>query len=313
MTKPLAYDLGHNIYLIDSHFMGVTQLAGSYVINDKQLTLIETGPSPSVPYILEGLDALNLKPESIEYIIVTHIHLDHSGGAGVLLEHCPKARVVVHPRGARHLADPSRLIESAKMVYKDDFTRLFHPIKHVPEERLIIKQDGETLSIGPDRTLQFIDTPGHARHHFSIYDAKSKGIFSGDSFGIRYPRLEAMGGELYLPVTTPNQFDPDAMKDSIERMMALGIERIYLGHFGMVEKVGEVRRQVLSWLDLYVSEGERAYAQNLPVEHLADRLLERTMADQKDIDIKSNKELYTNMKGDALLSAMGIYDYLSKR
>jgi glyoxylase-like metal-dependent hydrolase (beta-lactamase superfamily II) len=114
-TKPL--DLGKQIHLIDGFDLGMPGRTGTYVIQEEQLTLIETGPSPSVPYVLQGLRDLGLSPEDVKYIIVTHIHLDHSGGAGLLLKDCPNATVVVHPRGARHLADPSRLIESARSVY----------------------------------------------------------------------------------------------------------------------------------------------------------------------------------------------------
>lgn len=316
MTPSVPEYLGHQIHVIDTHFMEVSQLSGTYVIQDEHIALIESGPSPSVPYILAGLEKLNIKPEAIHYIIVTHIHLDHAGGVGVLIEHCPQAKVVVHPRGARHLADPSRLIESAKAVYQEKFTRLFHPIKPVPEERLLIKEDGETLALGSERTLHFIDTPGHARHHFSIYDPVSKGIFAGDSFGIRYPKLEALGGQLYIPVTTPNQFDPEAMKHSMERMMALGIERIYLGHYSMVNQVSKVHQQVTAWLERFVREGEEAYAKNLSVQQLADRLLKLLLDDQKaryGVQIPTDSQLFASIAGDAHLNAMGIYDYLSKQ
>ena len=312
MKENTPYALGHNIYLIDGFYMGVSQVAGSYVICDEHLTLIDTSASPSVPRILAGLKALQLAPEQVEYIIVTHIHLDPAGGAGLLLQHCPQAKVVVHPRGARHLADPSRLIESSKAIYKEAFSRLFDPIVPIPQERLIIKGDGETLTIGPGRTLRFLDTPGHARHHFCIYDPKSKGIFSGDTLGCRYPKLEALGGKLFVPVTTPNHFDPEAMKNSIERIMELELEGIYFGHFGMSQEVDEVHRQLLYWLDIYVSEGERAYQEGLEVEKLAERLLNRLVTHHRELNLANHKELYSLLRNDTSLSAMGIYDYLQK-
>lgn len=312
MKENRPYALGNDIYLIDGHYMGISQVAGSYVIKDEKLTLIDTSSSPSVPHILNGLKELHLDPKDVQYIIVTHIHLDHAGGAGLLLQHCPEAKVVVHPRGARHLADPSRLIESSKSIYKEEFSRLFDPIIPIPRERLIIKEDEETLEIGPGRNLRFLDTPGHARHHFCIYDPKTKGIFSGDTLGCRYPKLEALGGTLYVPVTTPNHFDPEAMRASIERIMALELEGIYFGHFGMSTQVEEVRRQLLSWLEVYVGEGERAYQEGLPVEKLAERLLHRLVTHHQELDLPNHPEVYSLLKSDTYLSALGIYDYLQK-
>src|SRR5699024_1559836 len=156
-----------------------------YVIGEEALTLVETGPSPSVKYIKQGMEDLGFTLDQVQYIIVTHIHLDHAGGAGLFIQACPNATIVVHPKGARHLADPKRLASSARAVYGDSFQELFEPIVPVPEERLLVKGEGDTLKIGPDCTLTFYDTPGHAKHHFSIYDPVSNGIFTGDTVGIR--------------------------------------------------------------------------------------------------------------------------------
>ncbi|QZT35053.1 MBL fold metallo-hydrolase [Caldalkalibacillus thermarum TA2.A1] len=313
MTAKRPVGLGHGIYLIDGYDLGFSGRTGTYVFAEEALTIIETGPSPSVQHILEGLNALGLSPEAIQYIIVTHIHLDHAGGAGILLEKCPHAQVVVHPRGARHLADPSRLIAGAKAIYQDQFDRLFDPIVPVPEDRLLVKNDGDTLAIGPERTLKFLDTPGHSRHHFSIYDPVSNGIFSGDTFGIRYPQMEEAGGQLYLPSTSPNHFDPAAMRHSIERMCSLDIERIYFGHYGMTTAVDEARQQVLHWLDVFVEEGKKAYANGQEPQVLAQSLLEQLLAHHKTIDIRQHTELYEILKLDMMVSSLGIFDYLAKQ
>ena len=191
MKKPVQ--LTEKVFLIDNFDLSMAERTGTYVLMEEKLTLIETSASPSVPYILKGLAALGVHPDDVLYIIVTHIHLDHAGGAGLMLEHCPNAKVVVHPKGARHLADPSRLIQGAKAVYGEKFKELFDPVVKVPEDRLIIKEDGDSLELGENINLLFIDSPGHANHHFSIYHPSSNGIFSGDTAGIFYPQIYREG------------------------------------------------------------------------------------------------------------------------
>ncbi len=219
--------LNKRMHVIDGFDLGMTERTGTYVIEEEELTLVDTGPSPSVKHVKKGLAALGHALEDVKYIIVTHVHLDHSGGAGLLLQDCPNATVVVHAKGARHLSDPSRLIAGAKMVYGEQFDKLFAPILAIPESRLLIKNEGEQLKIGASCVLEFWDTPGHANHHFSIYDPISNGIFAGDTVGIRYEQLVREGIDLYLPSTSPNQFNPEAMQNAIERMSLANLDAIY--------------------------------------------------------------------------------------
>ncbi len=173
MTHPI--DLGNDMTLIDLYDLSMPERTGAYVLHADELTVVETSASPSVPHLLKGLEDLNLDPKDVKHIIVTHIHLDHAGGVGLFLEHCPNATVYVHPKGKRHLADPAKLIAGAKAVYGDQFDELFDPIVPVPEERLVEKGEGDTLDIG-GRVLTFYDSPGHAKHHLSIHDSLSNGI-----------------------------------------------------------------------------------------------------------------------------------------
>ncbi|MFO7263110.1 MAG: MBL fold metallo-hydrolase [Bacillaceae bacterium G1] len=312
-------DLGHGISLIDLYDMGFENRTGCYVFREERVVL-ETGPSPSIPHLLDGLKTLNIAPESIRYIIVTHIHLDHSGGAGRLLTHCPNAQVVVHPRGARHLIDPSRLIASAKVVYGEKFDQFFHPIVPVPEDRILTRSDGDTLTIGPERTLQFLDTPGHALHHFSVYDPVSNGIFSGDTAGIRYNQLEEEGIPFFLPTTSPNQFDPEAMRASIERFRAMHIDRLYFGHYGMTTLVDEAFRQVTHWLDRFVALGQQFVAQHdVSMENiakqtfaLANQLMQAVRDHLTAQGVAANHRVYDILTLDSQVDAMGILDYLLK-
>lgn len=310
-TEPI--DLGERIHLIDGFDMGWAERTGTYVIAEEELTLVETGPSPSVPYIKAGLAKLGYTPEQVKYIIVTHIHLDHAGGAGLFLKDCPNAKIVVHPKGARHLIDPSRLIAGARAVYHDDFDRLFDPIEAVPEERILIRGDGDTLKIGENCVLEFLDSPGHANHHFSIYDPVSRGIFTGDTAGVFYPQLNKDGIHLVLPSTSPNQFDPDAMLASLSRFEARKLSRIYFGHFGMSEQVDDVYRQIREWLPVFVAEGETALVAGQSYDELSFTLFERVSDHLQSQGISSDHEVFEVLKLDLQVCSMGILDYLHKR
>lgn len=314
MKKPLQ--LSENVFLIDDFDLSMPERTGTYVLTEDRVTLIETSASPSIPYILDGLQTLGVSPADISYIIVTHIHLDHAGGAGLMLQHCPNAKVVVHPKGARHLADPSRLIMGAKAVYGDKFSELFDPILEIPEDRLIVKGEGDTLKISEELTLQFLDTPGHANHHFSIYHPLTNGIFSGDTAGIFYPQLDREGIEFYLPTTSPNQFDPEKMLHSINRFKKLEVQRIYFGHYGMSENPSEAFRQVESWLGVFIEEAKQVVLEEKhaekQVEHITKRLYNKIKIHLTQLGLQDKHPIYELLYLDVNVSAMGLAHYLSK-
>ncbi|WP_025950251.1 MBL fold metallo-hydrolase [Geobacillus thermocatenulatus] len=317
MAQPL--DLGRRISLIDLYDLRMPQRTGTYVLHEENLAIVETGPSPSVPHLLAGLKALHIDPGEIRYIIVTHIHLDHSGGVGLLLQHCPNAMVVVHPKGKRHLADPSRLITGAKAVYGAQFESLFDPILPVPEERLIVKEDGETLALSAERTLVFYDTPGHANHHVSIYDSYSRGVFTGDTIGVFYPQLQEAGLAFCLPSTSPNQFDPEAMEQSAARLEELRPERMYFGHFGMLDDPQEAFRQLRVWLPKFVAAGKEAVERNpeaSPAEQAkiaAQRLRRDVEAFLNEHGVPPSSPAHAAIELDLQVCAMGLIDYWHKR
>ena len=313
MNEKNPVQLNDRMYLIDGFDLGVAERTGIYVIDEEELTIVETGPSPSVKYVKQGLEKLGFSLDEVKYIIVTHIHLDHAGGVGLLLKDCPNATVVVHERGARHLAAPERLIAGAKAVYGDKFQQLFDPIIAVPEERLLIKREGETLSISPNCTLLFLDTPGHANHHFSIYDPVSNGIFTGDTVGIRYEQLISEGFHLFLPSTSPNQFNPDTMREAMARMQKMGLDFIYFGHFGMTDKPQEVYEQVIHWLAIFMEEGETVFAKSQSHDELAERLLINIREHLRKTGVADDHDVYFLIELDVQVSSMGIIDYLSKR
>ncbi|MEH7382346.1 MBL fold metallo-hydrolase [Bacillus sp. JJ1533] len=310
--------LNDRIFLIDAHDLGRKARTGSYIIKEEKITIVETSASPSIPYILNGLKALDIHPNDVEYIIVTHIHLDHAGGAGLLLQHCPNAKVVVHPKGARHLADPSRLIAGAKAVYGESFDSLFDPIIPIPEEKLIVKEDQSELTIGPNCTLVFYDSPGHANHHFSIYDPVSNGIFTGDTICIYYHELVKDDIELFLPSTTPNQFRPNAMLESAEKIKALHVSSIYFGHYGMTTNVEEVFKQLSYWLPIFVNAGKQTFAE-LPLANSSEKkdmikklILQEVTTFLDEHDVPRDHEVYDIIELDLDICAMGIVDSMLK-
>lgn len=309
--------LFENVYLIDGYDLKLKERTGTYVLEESELTIIETSASPSVPYIMEGLKELQLSPQDIKYIIVTHIHLDHAGGAGLLLQQCPNAKVVVHPRGLRHLADPSKLIAGARAVYGDKFDELFDPILPVPEERLIAMNNGDELEIGEDCTLKFFETPGHANHHFSIYHPKVNGMFTGDTAGIRYSMLEREGIEFYLPTTTPTNFDPDKMKKSLALYQSMNLDYIFFGHYGMSQKPDEVYRQVVSWIDPFVEAGQKGYEEGQTLEekmNLTQEILLKMVTEHLDkLNVPRTHEVYEILSLDIEVCSMGLIDYIHKK
>ncbi|MER2090213.1 MAG: MBL fold metallo-hydrolase [Sporosarcina sp.] len=312
MHKKYPIQLSERIHLIDGFDLGVAERTGTYVINEEELTIIDPGPSPSVKHVKIGLEALGFSLDQVKYIIVTHVHLDHSGGAGLLIQDCPNATVVVHPSGARHLANPERLVAGAKMVYGERFSELFEPIISIPADRLLVKDEGDTLEIGRTCTLKFLDTPGHAKHHFSIFDPISNGIFSGDTVGIRYEQLIRDDVNLFLPSTSPNQFDPDAMRRAIDRMSEMNLHAIYFGHYGMTDAPHKALQQVSEWLDAFMKEAENVVAEQKGHDVLAQRLFNRVREHLRKSGIPDDHEVYFLIEVDMQVSAMGMIDFLKK-
>jgi glyoxylase-like metal-dependent hydrolase (beta-lactamase superfamily II) len=216
------------------------RMAACYLLeSDSALAVIEAGHNSAVERILTFIRRRGRRPEDVSHVIVTHVHLDHAGGAGSLMQHLPNATLVAHPRGVRHVVDPSRLVACARAVYGDEkYDATYGRLVPVSEARTVTMEDGDSLSVG-NRELHFMDSPGHARHHFTIWDEHTRGWFTGDTFGISYRELDTDRGPFVFPTTTPIQFDPPALIDSIERMMERDPQFMYLTHFG---RVGDTRR-----------------------------------------------------------------------
>lgn len=251
-------DHAHGITAIDADLVRPRMASIHLMQSGESLALFDTGTSHAVPHVLDAIVARGRTPADVEWVVLTHIHLDHAGGAGALMQALPNARLLVHPRGARHMVDPSRLVASATAVYGEETLRqTYGEILPVESGRVVESRDGMLLEFGARRWTVF-DTPGHARHHHAILDSASNGIFTGDTFGLAYPDLAVAGRPFVIPTTTPVQFEPDAMRESIERLAALRPDCLYLTHFGRVDGVPALREDLLRRLDAHVRIGREA-------------------------------------------------------
>ncbi|MET0051493.1 MAG: MBL fold metallo-hydrolase [Candidatus Thiodiazotropha sp.] len=245
-------EYAHQITCIDTQYQRPGLAACYLVRSGDEAAFIDTGTSHSVPHLLSVLESKGIDRTQVRYVIPTHVHLDHAGGVGKLMQALPDASLVIHPYGARHMIDPSKLMAGATAVYgAEAFEENFGALVPVAESRVIEAPDGLRINLG-ERELLCLDTPGHARHHICIYDALSGGIFSGDTFGLSYREFDTDKGAYLLPTTTPIQLDPEAWYDTLERLLALRPERFFLTHFGEVTEVARLADQLRSSLHAFV-------------------------------------------------------------
>ncbi|WP_428422577.1 MBL fold metallo-hydrolase [Methylibium sp.] len=251
-TFPFLEALGHGITIIDTGFMRPRFDAAYLVVESGRAAYIDSGTNDALPRLLAALDAQGLGREAVDYVIVTHVHLDHAGAAGLLMQQLPNARLVVHPRGAPHMIDPSALVAGASAVYgAEQVARTYGTVQPVPAGRVLASHDGMVLDLA-GLPLLLIETPGHARHHHCIWDERSRGWFSGDTFGLSYPEFETPGGRYLLPTTTPVQFEPEPLKASVARMLEHRPVCMYLTHYGRVDDVGPLAAQLVEQIDAMV-------------------------------------------------------------
>jgi glyoxylase-like metal-dependent hydrolase (beta-lactamase superfamily II) len=245
------------VVVIDADFHREHMAACYLVEAGSEAAFIEVGTNSSTPRLMKVLAHRGWKPEDVTYVIVTHVHLDHAGGAGSLMQLCPNATLLVHPYGARHMIDPTKLEAGSRVVYGDEmYERIYGKLIPVDTNRVRIMQDGESVELG-NRQLTFMDTPGHARHHFCVYDSLTNGWFTGDTFGISYREFDTENGAFLLPTTTPIQFDPEPLKASVRKLVAVGPDYMYLTHYGRVSDVPRLSNMMLEGIDVLVDIAER--------------------------------------------------------
>lgn len=225
------------ITAVDTEYVRPGLAASHVIVHRGRAAFVDTGTSRSVPLLLAALDILGIPRDAVDYVFITHVHLDHAGGAGRLMQELPVAQAVLHPRGAPHMVDPSRLIAGSIAVYGEErYRQLYGELVPIPAERVRVVQDGERLSLG-GRELEFLHTPGHALHHYVIADAAYSCMFTGDTFGLSYREFDTKNGAFVIPTTTPTQFDPDQLLASVRRLLAHGPQAMYLTHYSRVTDV----------------------------------------------------------------------------
>ena len=245
--------LDHGIHVVDTGFHRPRFDAAYLIVENGHAAFVDAGTNHSVPRLLAALDAAGLVPEAVDLVIATHVHLDHAGGVGLLMQHLPRAMLVVHPRGARHLIDPFHIVKGATAVYgAEEVERSYGTIVGVPADRVVQTSDGMTLELA-GRPLVFLDTPGHAMHHHCIWDERSRGIFTGDTFGLSYREFDSTRGAWIMPTTTPVQFQPEALRRSIDRMLGFAPQQLYVTHYGAVGDVPRLAALFLAQLDEMVA------------------------------------------------------------
>lgn len=246
-------DYDHDISAIDADLIRHGMAAIHLVRAGDQAALVDCGTGHSLRNVQAALAQKGIAQEALRYIILTHVHLDHASGAGAAMRAFPNAQLVVHPRGARHMIDPSKLIAGATAVYGEQaMAEMYGDILPVDAARVIETQDGFVLDFN-GRPLEFIDTPGHAKHHHCIWDAQSKSWFTGDTFGLAYPECTVDGRAFVFPTTSPVQFDPVAMRASVDRLLSRQPEAMFLTHYGKVTGVPALGRALLSRIDAHVA------------------------------------------------------------
>ena len=255
-VMPRLTQFADGITAVDTEYVRPQMDAAHIVTSRGRAAIIDTGPNSAVPLILAALARLGLEPDSVDTLFLTHVHLDHAGGAGELMRALPRATAVVHPRGAPHLIDPEKLIAGTRAVYGAElYARLYGEILPVPRERLVIAQDSQRFDVG-GRTFECVHTPGHALHHQAIVDygvdQGAPSIFTGDTFGVSYREFDTARGAWIMPTTTPTQFDPRQLKNSIDRLMQFRPRRLYLTHYSEVGDCPRLASDMFDAIDAFV-------------------------------------------------------------
>ena len=253
-TSSKLTDFDAGITAIDADYVRPGLAASHLVVDHGRAAFVDTGTTLPLLNLLGALEFKGIDPADVDWVLTTHVHLDHAGGAGALMQALPNARCAVHPRGARHLAEPSKLIAGSIAVYGEErYRSLYGEIVPIDETRMFIPEDGERITLG-SRTLELIHTPGHALHHYCVVDLDHDRIFSVDTFGISYRDFDVDGREFILPTTTPVHFDPEALCNSVDRLMSYEPEAIYLTHYAEVRDLrrlaGEMKDRVRAFADL---------------------------------------------------------------
>ena len=310
-ARTTRYDAG--VTAVDTEYVRPGLDASHLIVSDGRAAFVDTGANNAVPLLLDALREADLEPADVDYVFLTHIHLDHAGGAGKLMQALPNAQAVLHPRGAPHMIDPTRLIAGTEAVYgKEQAQAIYGVIEPIDAGRVIATDDEAEYEFG-GRTVRTLYTEGHARHHYVLHDPDSRGVFTGDSFGISYRTFDTDNGPFIFPTTTPIDFDPDAAHASIDRIMGLEPERVFLTHYSEVRDLDrladDMHRDIDAFrqiaLDHAEAESRADRIGNALFAHLVGRLT--------DHGFESDEEtLESALRMDVILDAQGLDVWLTR-
>jgi glyoxylase-like metal-dependent hydrolase (beta-lactamase superfamily II) len=304
-VEPVVFEVAPGITAIDTFFGGRERYTAAYLLEADEPAIVETGPTTSFDHVVAGLDALGIGGQDLAHVVVTHIHLDHAGGVGRIAERYPKAAIWVHERGARHLADPSRLVASAERIYGPELlASRFGAVEPVAPQRIRAVDGGGVIDLG-GRTLDVLATPGHAKHHMALVDSATGAVFTGDALGIHPPDAPVL-----RPATPPPDYDLELAVSSIRaiRERARG-SKVLFSHFGPVDEVDRIcelaERRFRSWTEAVGRELERTDDLDEIV-----RVLERVARDDTDTGSEATLDLdRMETLSSVRMNAMGIVRY----
>ncbi|HSM31337.1 MAG TPA: MBL fold metallo-hydrolase [Woeseiaceae bacterium] len=304
--------VGDGVVAVDTLYMRPMADASHLLISDGRAAFVDTGTNSTVPLLLDALRQNDLDVADVDYVFLTHVHLDHAGGAGALMQELPNARCVIHPRGAPHMADPSKLIAGTEGVYgKDKAFELYGHIVPIDAARIVEAGDEDSFSFG-GRDVRALHTEGHARHHYCLHDPASRGVFTGDSFGISYRELDTENGEFIFPTTTPPHFEPTEAHKAVDRIMAQEPTRVYLTHYSRVDDLERLASDMHECLDGFVAIANRHKDRDDRREaiesDLFEYLSERLVAHGYD---KGREAMWSLLKHDMKLNSQGLDAWLS--
>lgn len=275
--------IGPGVLQVDTLLGGWQRITAGYLIEGEAPVLVETGSQTSVPVLLATLERMGVGARDLAGVAVTHIHLDHAGGVGDVARAFPEATVYVHEKGARHLADPSRLVASASRVYGDLLDTLYGGLDPTPAERIHVLADGEEIRVGPDRVLVAVDSPGHAKHHVGLHDSSSGILFAGDAVGVRLPDIAVL-----RPSTPPPDFDLDQALLSLAKFSARRPSGIALAHYGLLDHPDELLDEAAATLRKWAETAERAWREG---RDIAEALADSYEADTRHVPAEHREKL----------------------
>jgi len=305
--------LDDGIIAVDTEYARPIQDASHLVVEAGRAAFVDTGTNDSVPLLLDALAREDLDVGDVDYVFLTHVHLDHAGGAGLLMQHLPNARCVIHPRGAPHMIDPARLIAGTIGVYGEARTReMYGDIVPIDAKRVDIAGDTDWFSLS-GRDMQTLHTEGHARHHYCLNDPASRGVFTGDSFGISYRELDTARGEFIYPSSTPASFDPEEAHKAVDRIMACEPRQLYLTHYSRVRDLDRLADDMHSGIDAYAAmamEHRDAPDRGVALERAMDDYLTTRLIDHGYTGDRAQIRAVLDI--DIVLNAQGLVSYLER-